>query len=84
MTYPETQINAFHSLERLPEKRRKVAEAIKTCPGTLAELSFRLGWAINRVSGRVSELAKMGIVRDSGHRRINPDSGKPGIVWAVR
>lgn len=79
----DTQLAAYNGLTNLKGKRLAVAQAIGSCPGTLVEIAFRLGWPINRVSGRVTELSRAGVVVDSGHRRINPDSGKNGIVWRV-
>lgn len=81
---PETQRAAWEDIqERLPDKRAKVFGIIRIVVGglTLWEIAANLNWTINCVSGRVTELKKAGLIRDSGKRRINPDSGKAGIVW---
>lgn len=65
--------------------RNKVFDFIRRMNGaTLFEICFGMKWAINRVSGRVTELKDEGRVFDSGLRRKNPTSGKPGIVWKVK
>ena len=55
----------------LPEKRATVFQAILACGArgaTLRELVAALGWTINRISGRVSELANSGYLREVGAR----------------
>lgn len=85
MGRPDTQMRAFSSLENLGEKRKAVAVAIAIKAGaTLYELVQYLGWPVNRISGRVTELKDAGVIVDSGLRRINPTSGKNGIVWKVK
>lgn len=78
----ETQLAAYRTLGNLPEKRRKVAKAVGN-GATLYELTKILGWPVNRVSGRVTELVEAGVVEDSGEKRINPESNKANIVWRL-
>ena len=49
---------------------------------TADEVAGRLGLSILSVRPRISELTRLGKVRDSGHRRRNT-SGKNAIVWAA-
>lgn len=80
----DTQLNAYYEVEpKLPSKRKAVYYQIKGTVGgmTLWEIARAMKWTINNVSGRVTELAKAGLVKDSGWRRCNPASGKKGIVW---
>lgn len=49
---------------------------------TLMQLSDELAWPINCVTGRVNELVKAGLVRDSGTRRANR-GGHTAIVWEI-
>lgn len=51
---------------------------------TLFELVNELGWPVNRISGRVTELASRELVYPSLETRVNPDSGKKGIVWKAK
>ena len=82
----DTQIDAWDAIQdKLPDARGIVRNAIIGRPlgATLFELQSLLGWPINRISGRVTELAKRGLIQDGGTRRINPLSGKRGIVWVA-
>ena len=85
---PETQREAYEDiLPKLGEKRAVVYLAICDQPSTLFELEGRLRWPINCISGRVTELKDRGLIAPvvdlSGNkvRRMNPISGKWGIVW---
>lgn len=66
------RLEAFTTiLPTLPAKRRVVFEMVVAQGengATLAELVGLLGWAINRISGRVSELVKAGVLREAGTR----------------
>lgn len=82
MVIPTTQSDSFYSLGNKEAKQMLVFTLIKNKKGaTLFELVEYLTWPINRISGRVRELVKDGFVMDSGQIRINPESGKGGIVW---
>lgn len=87
-TISDTQIDSWDSLQpTISEKRQKVLDRIIDSDYrgmTLFELEEVLQWPINRISGRVTELAKMGRIIDSFHRRTNPKSNKAGIVWIKR
>lgn len=80
----DTQQMAWDDLQdTISRKRTVVLEAITKSPDGLPlfKLVKRLGWPVNRVSGRVTELRRLGRIEDSGLREVNPDSGKLGIVW---
>lgn len=78
----EAQLNAWDSIQpTLTNKQAVVYLAICNRPSTLFELSYALGWPINCVSGRVSELTEKLLVKGSGNARVNPLSGRPGTVW---
>lgn len=83
---PDTQLSAWDEIQKTAEgKRAIVLEVIsKSKKGaTLFEIQRALGWSINRISGRVTELQKEDKIRDSGKRRANPDSGRNAIVWEI-
>ncbi len=67
----------------LPERRFKVYEAIKNSFDGLSvyDIVALLGWPINCVSGRISELARDKHILDSSRRKVNPGSGKRCVVW---
>lgn len=82
---PDTQLEAWQAIQdSLCKKQNEVLQVIKSAPKsgkTLFELVDALEWPVNRISGRVRELSQKGLIVDSGARRINPASGKNGIVW---
>lgn len=87
MAMLDTQIDAYHEIEpRLPAKRRAVYECIDDDDKgrTLFELVRVLGWPVNCVSGRVTELHKAAQIVDTGKRRVNPDTGKSAAVYTSR
>lgn len=47
---------------------------------TADEVASNMGMSILSIRPRVAELARMGKIEDSGHRRANV-SGKQAIVW---
>jgi predicted ArsR family transcriptional regulator len=61
--------------------RDKALQALSE-PLTADEVAERLGVSILAIRPRVTELAKLGKVEDSGTRRKN-SSGRPAIVWVV-
>ena len=87
MAIPQTQLDAYRDIqEKLPERRKIVMQLILNCGNglTLFEAESLLHWPVNRLSGRFTELRDAGMILDSGKRRINPNSGKAGIVWEAR
>lgn len=78
----DTQRTAFAELNNKQQKQALVLKAIKSYNGlTFFELVKILEWPINRVTPRVNELVKIGLVKDSGSTRVNPESRKSGVVW---
>lgn len=81
----DTQREAYEAiLEKLPERRRAVADVIlgsKDRGACLWDIALYLDWPINCVSGRVTELAKAGIITDSGRRAVNPKTGRRAVLW---
>lgn len=62
--------------------RAKALDAIRRQPATADEVADRIGSSILAVRPRVTELAKMGRIEDSGERRKNA-SGRSAIVWRI-
>lgn len=66
-----------------PGLRAKVLDVIERSNGLTAdEAAGRLGLSILSVRPRLTELSRLGQVRDSGERRRNR-SGTNAIVWAA-
>ena len=80
----DTQLEAWQDIQpKLGTKQQEVLNEIRLQPRTGYEIAAALGWYSYRTLPRVTELAKLGLIVDSGRRRINPDSGKKTIVWMV-
>lgn len=68
--------------EASPLLRRKAFEVLERSNGLTAdEVAEHLGLSILSVRPRLTELNKLGKVKDSGERRRNV-SGRNAIVWA--
>lgn len=66
-----------------PHIREQVLEVFERSAGMTAdECAGRMGLSILTVRPRVTELSRLGKLRDSGTRRKNTLSGKSAIVWA--
>ena len=61
--------------------KKSVLATIKSSDGLTAdEVADRLGLSILAIRPRVTELNKLGLIRDTGDRRANA-SGRGAIVW---
>lgn len=70
-------------VDTAPILRARCLAALERSNGLTAdEVAGRLGASILSVRPRISELTRLGKVRDSGDRRHNV-SGKRAIVWAA-
>lgn len=68
--------------ERAPQLRARALAVIERSKGLTAdEVAGRLGLSILSIRPRLTELSRLGKVRDSGARRKNA-SGRNAIVWA--
>lgn len=73
---------ADHAAETAPQLRaRALAELERSNGLTADEVAGRMGASILSIRPRITELSRLGKVRDSGHRRANA-SGRLAIVWA--
>ena len=82
----QTSLDAYKGIKNeLPEKRKRILEAIGSAGSkgaTLFELVDITGQPVNEISGRVTELSKMGIIIGTG-TRVNPRSERAAIVWGA-
>lgn len=84
MTIQQTQFEAYEDLKpTLCRRRESVLSVIAHHDRGLAlfEIEILLRWPINCISGRVTELRKAGRIIDSTERRVNPATGRAGVVW---
>jgi len=79
-----TQLKAWREIQAtLPAKRAAVYGAVATHDGiTEFEVGIHLGWNINSISGRITELKDAQLITKVG-TRINPASGKHVNVYKV-
>jgi predicted ArsR family transcriptional regulator len=77
-----SQAAADHIAPTAPQLRARALAVVERSNGLTAdEVAGRLGLSILSIRPRLTELAHMGKVRDSGRRRQNA-SGRNAIVWA--
>jgi hypothetical protein len=80
MPVRDTSLSIFQSqvLPTLSARQKRVYEILTQYPEGLtnAEIGYKLGWEINRVTGRSKELRDKKLVEDSQTRkcRVNPES----------
>lgn len=68
--------------QEVPQLRARALAVLERSNGLTAdEVAGRLGLSILSIRPRVTELARLGKVRDSGQRRPNA-SGRMATVWA--
>lgn len=85
MPYQPTSRAAF-STANLPRREAQVYCALRDHASGLIdpEICQRTGLPVNVVTGARNALVDRGLVADSGRTRVNPASGKRGIVWILR
>ncbi len=77
----DTSLDAWSGIiQSLGPKQQIVFEALQNNPASNRTLSKRIGWEINRITGRVNELRKKGLVK---RMFIEYDGNRPVIVWGV-
>jgi len=79
----QTSIFAYKSIQHeLGDKQQIVYDAVKELSrATNEEIAHYLGWEINRVTGRVNELSKYGMLVPDGI--AIGKSGRPAKVWVI-
>lgn len=81
-TSEATRNDAYYSLEHLSESRARVMRAvIEHGPVSDADIAEILGWTINRVTGRRSELVSLGMVAEAGTKVSG--YGKRVVTWVA-
>ena len=81
----DTSIDAFNKIvDSLPLSRLLVFRAIQSIGGkaTNSQLRRVLGWEINRITPRVQELRKLGILRYSG-KHLDNETKKEVCQWEI-
>lgn len=82
MSVSLTSLMAYHSIKHIGDKQLTVLAKIEEIqPCSNRQIAQSLGWEINRVTGRVNELAKMGLIKTE-HMRPGM-TGRSEKVWEV-
>lgn len=83
----QTSKQAYYNeiLPTLGDRQEKVFNLLKNsnCPLTNSEMSYKLGWQINRVTPRVFELRQRGLVESAGFKHC-PITGRSAIAWRIK
>ena len=81
---PQTQLDSFEkTLENLGSKQQLVLKAIDDLGmASNRMIAKKLGWEINRVTGRVSELVNLGRVT-SLNTTADKDTNRTVTLWQV-
>ena len=76
-----TQVSSLKKLKNLDGKRKTVYDIIKTKgKATNRMIAKALGWDINRVTGRVTELVNLGMVTTDG-TIYDSDTNRTVTLW---
>lgn len=78
-----TSLQAYASIvPTLGHKQQLILNALKSLgPSTHKEIAVYLGLEINKVTPRVGELVKLGLVQDVGKKE---QDGRKALVWGIK
>jgi DNA-binding MarR family transcriptional regulator len=79
----DTSAKAYNSIyPKLGEKQKDVLRVIRRHPRGIAlfELPDQLGWPINSISGRITELSEKKLIEICGEK-VNPHTGRKAKLW---
>lgn len=83
MSMSETSREAYKSVQELGNKQMEVFEKIvELQPCSNKTIAEALNWEINRVTGRVNELAKKGLIKSEKVRRNG--IGRLEKLWEIK
>jgi Mn-dependent DtxR family transcriptional regulator len=80
----KTQVNSLKKLKTTIDGKRKTVYDILTSKGSATNrmIAKALGWDINRVTGRVTELVNLGMVTADG-TTYDSDTNRTVTLWKV-
>ena len=78
-----TQLAAYESIKStLPQSRSTVLKCLVVNDAMAGfEIADVLKRPLHTISGRLTELAKLGLIADSGDRVLNPATNRAAIMW---
>ena len=92
MTYPnepgyqDTDTSKAAAADMIPRAgtiAAKVLDALATAPMASFELAAAVNISYRSTQPRTSELRTKRLIRDSGQRKTDPETGKLAIVWEL-
>ena len=79
----KTQVNSLKQLKNLDGKRKTIYDILKVKgKATNRMIAKTLGWDINRVTGRITELVGLGLVTTDG-TTYDSDTNRTVTLWKV-
>lgn len=79
----DTRNESFHALSEISTKQQAVLDTVKSYgPITDRDIADRLGWTINRVTGRRNELVAMGAVSRAG-KVLDASTNRNVSTWGI-
>lgn len=83
MAIAQTSLLAYNSVQELGNKQAEVLYKIEELqPCSNKDIARSLRWEINRVTGRVNELAKKGLIKSE--RVARNDAGRLEKLWEIK
>ena len=83
MSIAHTSVLAYGSIKELGQKQTEVLSKIEEIqPCSNKQIAESLKWEINRVTGRVNELAKKGFIKSE--RVARNDIGRLEKLWEIK
>lgn len=80
----DTSIAAAESMkDKAPTLRDRCLAELRNGASTADQVASALGASVLAARPRIAELARMGLIVDTGERALNA-SGRGAIVWAVK
>lgn len=81
----DTQLESWQRIAKhLGRKQRDVYDVIQSRQGASSQdIADCLHLPLHSISGRITELCRMGRIEDSGKRYVNMKSGRNQIVWVA-
>ena len=80
----KTQVESYEKTLKTVSDRQKSVLSVLTVAGsaTNRELAKLLGWDINRVTGRITELVNLGIVNTNGTKK-DLETNRTVTLWTI-
>src|SRR5690349_15187241 len=89
--YPQSpgwknRATSFHAAEdmktRAPTLRDLCLSQLALSPATADQVAAQLGKSVLSIRPRITELARLGFIRDTGRTAAN-ESGKQAVIWCA-